>query len=663
MLQMDSTKDTLLEGGDNSHSDDMSSPCSQSPPLKLHHSPTGGSSDDSANISGLSRKKTLLNQYRKEQYLQNEKSDKEQVQRHQGDKTEEGVNSDSSSTDRFVIDTVSSPESEHNGIITDETQKLNDNSSLIANTTSKTPLSLNEDYENSMQYTENNDEGTQAEISPNTSGQNMANSKSKKPNPLISDTKKCQVCMAPAAKHVHYGATTCFSCRAFFRRSIQTSQSRNYVCRRQGDCTILPDTRKGCQKCRLEACLKIGMKPGWVLNEDERARRFRKLRMKKAERSGANSTTELSNNGIQDTSVNESEPNMNVRLSPSPTAYARRRRQNFRQQEGLEEGSDNLNNAGYKRMYLQLRDGQEVIDSTIDKDGATSSSSIYDSGASRDANFSKTQPETHARIKLECDDEGPIAREDLPFTLSERMIEETRRFPRVEEAYSLSSRQPQFRDEIVEKSIAFLRNKPVELAAMNNDPDARIFLGQSRSEQSYSSESNVSMDRFNKGFRSKSNTIQSITPPPMTSTGFRSHIATTSPDYTHGQGSPISKDEFEFSSKVRTPLSSSVAYPQQRNINASEKLHSSTRLQEPWCNSFDNKASLPQSYVRDYESIIQMKEYMEWKDSRGTTTSILELEEESQGSSHSAHPPRRRASALTKVHEPLVRLFVVFYKT
>ena len=140
-------------------------------------------------------------------------------------------------------------------------------------------------------------------------------------------------------------------------------------------------------------------------------------------------------------------------------------------------------------------------------------------------------------------------------------------------------------------------------------------------------------------------------------------MSRTSPDYTHGQGSPISKDEFEFSSKVRTPPSSSVPYPQQRNINASEKLHSSTRLQEPWCNSFDNKPSLPESYVRDYESIIQMKEYMEWKDGRGTATSILELEEDSQGSSHSAHPPRRRASALTKVHEPLVRLFVVFNKS
>jgi len=41
------------------------------------------------------------------------------------------------------------------------------------------------------------------------------------PNPLISRTEKCKVCDEPAAIHIHYGAVTCFSCRAFFRRSIQ----------------------------------------------------------------------------------------------------------------------------------------------------------------------------------------------------------------------------------------------------------------------------------------------------------------------------------------------------------------------------------------------------------------------------------------------------------
>jgi hypothetical protein len=52
-----------------------------------------------------------------------------------------------------------------------------------------------------------------------------------KPNPLISPTEKCKVCLEPAAKHIHYGAVTCFSCRAFFRRSIQNRSSDNYKCR------------------------------------------------------------------------------------------------------------------------------------------------------------------------------------------------------------------------------------------------------------------------------------------------------------------------------------------------------------------------------------------------------------------------------------------------
>ena len=34
---------------------------------------------------------------------------------------------------------------------------------------------------------------------------------------LLSPIDKCKVCNEPAAKHVHYGAMSCFSCRAFFR--------------------------------------------------------------------------------------------------------------------------------------------------------------------------------------------------------------------------------------------------------------------------------------------------------------------------------------------------------------------------------------------------------------------------------------------------------------
>ena len=39
----------------------------------------------------------------------------------------------------------------------------------------------------------------------------------------------CQICGERAARHVHYGATTCFSCRAFFRRSLQNNTAAKSV--------------------------------------------------------------------------------------------------------------------------------------------------------------------------------------------------------------------------------------------------------------------------------------------------------------------------------------------------------------------------------------------------------------------------------------------------
>jgi len=97
---------------------------------------------------------------------------------------------------------------------------------------------------------------------------------------LLSPTDKCKVCSEPAAKHVHYGAMTCFSCRAFFRRSIQNKTAATYVCRRSKNCEINLKTRKNCQFCRYMRCIAVGMKPTWVLSEEERQRRFRKNREK-----------------------------------------------------------------------------------------------------------------------------------------------------------------------------------------------------------------------------------------------------------------------------------------------------------------------------------------------------------------------------------------------
>ena len=53
---------------------------------------------------------------------------------------------------------------------------------------------------------------------------------------------KCQVCEDVANDHIHYGATTCYSCRAFFRRSI--TAHAHYKCAKTNNCVINPQTRQ-----------------------------------------------------------------------------------------------------------------------------------------------------------------------------------------------------------------------------------------------------------------------------------------------------------------------------------------------------------------------------------------------------------------------------------
>ena len=74
----------------------------------------------------------------------------------------------------------------------------------------------------------------------------------------------CQVCGDAAATHSHYGAIICFSCRAFFRRSVV--ERRAYQCVRwaQGACVVDSVTRTNCKRCRLDKCLRVGMKPQLV---------------------------------------------------------------------------------------------------------------------------------------------------------------------------------------------------------------------------------------------------------------------------------------------------------------------------------------------------------------------------------------------------------------
>ncbi len=91
----------------------------------------------------------------------------------------------------------------------------------------------------------------------------------------------CTVCHTDThSSNLNYGALTCLSCRAFFRRIIQQKLKQELRCRAttgSGKCVITPENRKKCNKCRYDACLRAGMRPQAVLNESQYQRRFRKM--------------------------------------------------------------------------------------------------------------------------------------------------------------------------------------------------------------------------------------------------------------------------------------------------------------------------------------------------------------------------------------------------
>ena len=87
----------------------------------------------------------------------------------------------------------------------------------------------------------------------------------------------CHICYETAYRdHLNYGAISCYSCRAFFRRIHKlTVDKPKFVCKFGGDCEITLKTRRKCKRCRYDLCVRAGMRPKSVLKEGERKSRFK----------------------------------------------------------------------------------------------------------------------------------------------------------------------------------------------------------------------------------------------------------------------------------------------------------------------------------------------------------------------------------------------------
>lgn len=63
------------------------------------------------------------------------------------------------------------------------------------------------------------------------------------------EDKRCGVC-GDAARSMHFGGMACDSCKAFFRRSVQSGAYKTFQCPESENCPISKTNRKVCQYCR-----------------------------------------------------------------------------------------------------------------------------------------------------------------------------------------------------------------------------------------------------------------------------------------------------------------------------------------------------------------------------------------------------------------------------
>jgi len=120
-----------------------------------------------------------------------------------------------------------------------------------------------------------------------------------------SSLRKCHVCGDKAPNHIHYGGIACFSCRAFFRRSVSKHHAYTCAAACAGSvnpqmCVMTPQTRKNCQACRYNRCVAAGMKASWVMSEEERMSRATTLSSR-----GADTNSNSSNKGKEGALVSQ----------------------------------------------------------------------------------------------------------------------------------------------------------------------------------------------------------------------------------------------------------------------------------------------------------------------------------------------------------------------
>ncbi|XP_058813101.1 nuclear hormone receptor HR96 [Topomyia yanbarensis] len=107
-------------------------------------------------------------------------------------------------------------------------------------------------------------------------------------------SKVCSVCGDKALGY-NFNAMTCESCKAFFRRNALST--KGFTCPFSESCEITVITRRFCQKCRLEKCFQIGMKKEYIMSEEDKALKRRKIEQNRAKKRMINESGGSSGSG------------------------------------------------------------------------------------------------------------------------------------------------------------------------------------------------------------------------------------------------------------------------------------------------------------------------------------------------------------------------------
>ncbi|CAG2116110.1 unnamed protein product [Medioppia subpectinata] len=117
--------------------------------------------------------------------------------------------------------------------------------------------------------------------------------------------KICLIC-GDGAIGKNFGAVSCETCKAFFRRNA--AKRDKYVCLYNKKCQIGLNTRKFCRTCRLEKCFAVGMKEDWILNDEQREERRLKIEAKRLKR---NKNADKCKDKLETRSVSSESPDEN----------------------------------------------------------------------------------------------------------------------------------------------------------------------------------------------------------------------------------------------------------------------------------------------------------------------------------------------------------------